>query len=143
MASDFVDAAALEEVPNPGKLCLEIDDHYIVVVRIGDEVFFYHSNCKEPAVVGISRVCSEPYPDPTQFDTKSKYFDPKSTPEAPRWQLVDIKAVRPFEVPVTLDQIKAEERLGDMVLVKNSRLSVQPVTADEWKAIRKMASAYL
>ncbi len=63
-------------------------------MKIGDEIFFYHSNCKEPGIVGIAKVVSEPYPDPTQFDKKSKYFDPKSKKEDPRWILVDVEFVR-------------------------------------------------
>ena len=89
-------------------------------MKIGDRGFFYHSQ-KEKAVVGIVEVSAEAHPD--------------STTEDERWECVDIKAVRPFETAVTLDQIKADLRLADMVLVKNSRLSVQPVTEDEWRAI--------
>lgn len=87
---------------------------------VGDRGFFYHSQ-KEKAVVGIVEVCAPAHPDSTTDDD--------------RWECVDIKALRPFTVPVTLDQIKADERLSDMVLVKNSRLSVQPVTEAEWLAI--------
>jgi predicted RNA-binding protein with PUA-like domain len=86
----------------------------------GDRGFFYHSQ-KEKSVVGIVEVCAECHPD--------------STTEDERWECVDIKAVRPFAQPVSLDQIKADGRLDDMVLVKNSRLSVQPVTEAEWRAI--------
>ncbi|WP_425044877.1 EVE domain-containing protein [Primorskyibacter sp. S87] len=89
-------------------------------MKLGDRGFFYHSQ-KEKAVVGIVEVCAESHPD--------------STTEDLRWECVDIKAVRGFENPVTLDQIKADPRLADMVLVKNSRLSVQPVQPDEWEAI--------
>ncbi len=108
-------------------------------MRIGDEVFFYHSNCKEPAIAGISRVCSEPYPDPTQFDRKSKYFDPKSTTENPRWILVDVEFVRKFDAPVTLADIKSNAALDDMILVRRgNRLSIMPIEAKHWKAILKM-----
>ncbi len=89
-------------------------------MKIGDLGFFYHS-MKEKSVVGIVEVCAEAHPDSTTDDD--------------RWECVDIKAVRPFESPVTLDQIKSDGRLDDMVLVKNSRLSVQPVTDDEWRII--------
>ena len=89
-------------------------------MAVGDRGFFYHSQ-KEKAVVGIVEVCAPAHPDSTTDDD--------------RWECVDIKALRPFIVPVTLDQIKADERLSDMVLVKNSRLSVQPVTEAEWLAI--------
>ncbi|PJE37392.1 EVE domain-containing protein [Pseudooceanicola lipolyticus] len=89
-------------------------------MKLGDRGFFYHSQ-SEKAVVGIVEVCAESHPDSTTDDT--------------RWDCVDIKAVRPFETPVTLDQIKAEARLSEMVLVKNSRLSVQPVTEAEWQVV--------
>ena len=89
-------------------------------MALGDRGFFYHSQ-KEKAVVGIVEVCAEAHPDSTTDDD--------------RWDCVDIKAVRPFGAPVTLDQIKADPRLTEMVLVKNSRLSVQPVTDEEWQAI--------
>ena len=85
-------------------------------MKIGDEVFFYHSNCKEPGIVGITRVVSEPYPDPTQFDKKSKYFDPKSKPENPTWILVDVEFVRKLKRTISLRELKADKRLDDMVL---------------------------
>ncbi|WP_296418386.1 EVE domain-containing protein [Pseudooctadecabacter sp.] len=89
-------------------------------MSVGDLGFFYHSQ-KERAVVGIVEVCAAAHPDSTTDDD--------------RWDCVDIKAVRPFATPVNLDQIKADDRLSDMILVKNSRLSVQPVTKDEWTII--------
>ncbi|OBY25876.1 EVE domain-containing protein [Leisingera sp. JC1] len=89
-------------------------------MKIGDRGFFYHSQ-KEKSVVGIVEVCAEAHPDSTTVDE--------------RWECVDIKAVRPFAKPVSLDQIKADPRLEEMVLVKNSRLSVQPVSEAEWGAI--------
>ena len=111
-------------------------------MRIGDEVFFYHSNCKVPAIVGISRVCSEPYPDPTQFDKNSRYFDPKSTTENPRWVLVDVEFVRKFREPVSLTDIKSNKALEDMILVRRgNRLSIMPIEAKHWKAILKMESS--
>ncbi|MGR3761301.1 EVE domain-containing protein [Roseobacteraceae bacterium NS-SX3] len=89
-------------------------------MKLGDRGFFYHSQ-KEKSVVGIVEVCAEAHPD--------------STTEDERWECVDIKAVRPFEKPVSLEQIKADPRLEEMALVKNSRLSVQPVTDGEWAAV--------
>ncbi|SHE31944.1 Predicted RNA-binding protein, contains PUA-like domain [Ruegeria intermedia] len=89
-------------------------------MKLGDRGFFYHSQ-KDKAIVGIVEVCAEAHPDSTTDDD--------------RWDCVDIKAVRPFAKPVTLDQIKADPRLADMVLVKNSRLSVQPVSDAEWAVI--------
>ncbi len=92
-------------------------------MKLGDRGFFYHSQT-EKAVVGIVEVCAESHPDSTTDDE--------------RWECVDIKAVRSFNEPVTLDQIKAEESLAEMILVKNSRLSVQPVTDAEWKRVCEM-----
>jgi len=92
-------------------------------MKLGDRGFFYHS-VNEKSVVGIVEVCAEIHPDTTTDD--------------PRWECVDIKAVAPFKTPVTLDQIKGEPQLSEMVLVKNSRLSVQPVTEAEWNKICTM-----
>jgi predicted RNA-binding protein with PUA-like domain len=80
-------------------------------MKIGDEIFFYHSNCKEPGIVGITKVCSEPYPDPTQFDKSSNYFDPKSTEDNPRWILVDVEFVRKLARNITLSEIKSQKGL--------------------------------
>ncbi|SDO77614.1 Predicted RNA-binding protein, contains PUA-like domain [Lutimaribacter pacificus] len=93
-------------------------------MEIGDRGFFYHSQ-KDKAVVGIVEVIAKAHPD--------------STTDDPRWECVDIKAVRPVETPVTLEQIKSDPRLSDMVLVRNSRLSVQPVTEEEWRIVCEMA----
>ena len=95
-------------------------------MKIGDRGFFYHSQ-SEKAVVGIVEVCAEAHPD--------------STTEDDRWECVDIRAVRGFETPVTLEQIKADPRLAEMVLVKNSRLSVQPVTETEWRIVCDLGRA--
>ncbi len=92
-------------------------------MAVGDLGFFYHSQT-EKAVVGIVEVCAEAHPDSTTDDD--------------RWECVDIKAVEPLQQPVTLDMVKADPRLADMVLVKNSRLSVQPVTENEWKIVREL-----
>ncbi len=110
-------------------------------MKIGDKVFFYHSNAKPIAVVGIMEVASEPYPDPTQFDPDSKYFDPKSKESAPRWELVDVKFIQKFEKPVTREAMKEEEALQEMLIFKRSRLSITPVTEAEWNKINEMAGA--
>jgi len=105
-------------------------------MRIGDEVFFYHSNCKEPAVVGIMKVASEPYPDPVQFDESSKYFDPKSSKDEPRWILVDVEFVRKLDKPITLAEIKAHPGFDDMILTRRgNRLSIMPVSREHWDLI--------
>lgn len=105
-------------------------------MAIGDQVLFYHSNADPPAAVGIAEVVKIAYPDPTQFETKDKHYDPKSQPSSPRWDMVDIKYVRKFSRPLTLDQLRKEGKLKGMVLLqKGSRLSVQPVTPQEWEHI--------
>ncbi len=107
-------------------------------MQIGDGVLFYHSSCDEPGVVGIAEVASTPYPDATQFDASSHYYDPKATPENPRWILVDVKAIRKTRV-LSLAEMRANEDLASMVVLqKGSRLSITPVTAAEWKTVMKL-----
>lgn len=109
-------------------------------MTIGDQILYYHSNTRPPAVVGIAEVASEPYPDPSQFDPKSDYFDAKAGEDNVRWVLVDVKAVRKLERPVTLDEMKAEPKLADMRLVqKGNRLSVMPVAKKEFEKVVNMA----
>ena len=107
-------------------------------MQVGDGVLFYHSSCAVPGIVGTAKVVSDPYPDPTQFDPKSDYFDPKSAREEPRWSLVDVAYERKLDRTVTLDEIRQHtDRLGeDFALVRRgSRLSVMPVTAAQWKLL--------
>jgi len=105
-------------------------------MRIGDGVFFYHSNCAEPGIAGLAEVASDAYPDPSQFDPKSKYFDPGSSRDNPRWMLVDVKFVRKLKRTITLDELKNHSKLEGMTLLrKGNRLSVMPVDAAEWKYI--------
>lgn len=104
-------------------------------VALNDEVFIYHSSCKNVGIVGTAKVVKTAYPDPTQFNPESDYYDPKSTAENPRWVSVDIQLTKIFPRLITLAEIKAQPALENMVLVKQSRLSTQPVTADEWKFI--------
>ncbi|MFP4276556.1 MAG: EVE domain-containing protein [Wenzhouxiangella sp.] len=103
-------------------------------MQVGDQVFFYHSNCKVPGIVGIAEVASKPYPDPTQFDPDSKYHDPKSDPDDPRWVLVDVKFVRQLKRVLSLTEIKQHaDALGDFALVrKGNRLSIMPVSRQQW-----------
>ncbi|HBK56396.1 MAG TPA: EVE domain-containing protein [Xanthomonadales bacterium] len=103
----------------------------------GDAILFYHSNCKRPGVVGIARVASRPYPDPTQFDPDSPYFDPISRSDAPRWQLVDVEYVRKLRGTISLDRLRsAADQLGDFALIRRgNRLSVLPVDARQWQTI--------
>ncbi len=111
-------------------------------LKVDDGVLFYHSNAEPTAVVGIARVVREGHPDPTQFDPKSEYHDPGSRPDDPRWFAVDIECVAPFAAPVTREQLKAAPELASMVVLqRGSRLSVQPVTAAEWRTILRLGGA--
>jgi predicted RNA-binding protein with PUA-like domain len=104
-------------------------------MRIGDGVLFYHSSCPEPGIAGLAKVVSTAYPDPTQFEPKSPYYDPKSTPEAPRWMLVDVGFVKKTPL-ISLAELRAHPELADMrVLAKGNRLSITPVTEAEWRFI--------
>ena len=108
----------------------------------GDTVLFYHSNTNPPGIVGLAEVASDPYPDPTAFDKKSKYYDAKSDPENPRWILVDVRYCETFSRMVTLEAMKAMPALAEMrVLQRGNRLSITPVTAAEFKAINKAGLA--
>jgi predicted RNA-binding protein with PUA-like domain len=108
-------------------------------MKLGDQVFFYHSSCKEIGVVGVMEVAAESYPDHTAFDSRSKYYDPKSSEEKPRWFMIDVKFVRKFSRTITLAEIKANPLLEDMRLIKKgNRLSINPVTRGEWEAILDM-----
>ena len=107
----------------------------------GDGVLFYHSNTDVPGIYGLAEVASPAYPDPTQFDRRSKYFDEKASPEEPRWFLVDVRFVRKLKRPLPLDEIKEQaDRLGqDFALIrKGSRLSVMPVTSPQWATLLSM-----
>ncbi|MFO1220559.1 MAG: EVE domain-containing protein [Burkholderiaceae bacterium] len=110
-------------------------------MRVGDGVLFYHSSCAEPGVAGLASVCSAAYPDATQFDRKSKYYDAKSTPESVRWMNVDVKFVRKTRL-LSLQEMRAHPVLASMwVLRKGNRLSITPVTADEWRAVSRLLEA--
>jgi predicted RNA-binding protein with PUA-like domain len=107
-------------------------------MRRGDLILYYHSNTSPPGVAGIARVASEPYPDALQFDPKSTYFDPASTPENPRWILVDVAFEARLPRLVPLDEIRVHPQLQDMTLLKRMRLSVQPVEKRAFEIIRVM-----
>jgi predicted RNA-binding protein with PUA-like domain len=103
-------------------------------------VFFYHSSCDHPAIVGIAEVTREAYPDHTQFDPKDDHYDPKAKRETPIWDMVDLRAVRRFSLPLSLEVLRKVPELNEMVLLrKGSRLSVQPVRPKEWNIICKLA----
>ena len=104
-------------------------------MRLGDGVLFYHSSCAEPGIAGLAEVNSTSYPDPTQFDRKSPYYDPKPTPENPRWLLVDIKATEKTRL-IGLPELRQHSELSDMIILRRgNRLSITPVTTAEWKFI--------
>ena len=105
----------------------------------GDLAFFYHSNCDEPGVAGIVEVVQAGYPDPSQFDRKHKYHDAASTADEPRWYSFDVKWKRRFKTFVSLADLKANAKLADMKVVqKGQRLSIQPVTAAQWREVCAM-----
>jgi predicted RNA-binding protein with PUA-like domain len=105
-------------------------------MRKGDLAFLYHSACDEPAVAGVMEICRAAYPDPTQFDRRSPYYDPASKPADPRWLMVDVRFRRRLRRPVTLAAIKARPELAGLALVRRgNRLSVMPVGDREWEAI--------
>lgn len=104
-------------------------------MSVGDGVLFYHSNCAEPGIVGIARVASPAYPDATQFDGKSKYYDPKSTPEQPRWMNVDVQLVKKIEL-ISIAELRSHPELERMrTLQKGNRLSITPLDPAEWQFI--------
>jgi predicted RNA-binding protein with PUA-like domain len=106
-------------------------------MKPGDGVLFYHSSCAEPGIAGLAEVASTPYPDPTQFDRRSKYYDAASKREAPRWLLVDIKARRKTRL-IPLSELRSYPQLADLaVLRRGNRLSITPVSAGEWNFIRE------
>jgi predicted RNA-binding protein with PUA-like domain len=111
--------------------------NYMRAMKRGDGVLFYHSSCAQPGVVGLAEVASEAAPDPTQFKRTSDYYDPASPPDAPRWDLVELRFARKFARVIGLDEIKAQaEALGDFALIRRgNRLSVLPVTSAQWKRI--------
>ena len=109
-------------------------------MKTGDLVLFYHSNAEPSGIAGVARVCREAHPDPTQFDKKSEYYDPKATAEKPIWEMVEVEFAEEFPRVLTLAELKAEKSLAKLPLVqKGTRLSVMPVGAAEWKAILKLA----
>jgi predicted RNA-binding protein with PUA-like domain len=108
-------------------------------MQVGDGILFYHSSCAVPGVAGIARVASGPYPDASQFDAASHYFDPKATPETPRWISVDVQAVAAGRY-LPLTELRTLPELDDMVLLqKGSRLSISPVTPGQWQRILALA----
>jgi predicted RNA-binding protein with PUA-like domain len=105
-------------------------------MQIGDQAFFYHSSCKVPAIVGIMKITSEAYPDPTQFDPNSNHYDEKSKDDDPRWMLVDVAFERKTERPITLSELREHLALADFKLTqRGNRLSIFPVSEEHWNVI--------
>ena len=110
-------------------------------MRVGDGVLFYHSSCGEPGIVGVAQVASTPYPDATQFDPESPYYDPKSKREEPRWVLVDVQVLRKTR-HFSLPELRANAALEDLVLLrKGNRLSITPVEPQHWRLILELINA--
>ncbi len=107
-------------------------------MEVGDGVLFYHSSCPEPGVVGLAKVASKAYPDATQFDPKSHYYDEKSRPEKPRWMNVDVRLLKKTRL-LGLPEMRATPSLATMrMLQKGNRLSITPVSAEEWKEVTRL-----
>jgi predicted RNA-binding protein with PUA-like domain len=105
-------------------------------MRVGDSAFFYHSSCQIPAIMGIMEITRGAYPDTTAFDASSPYYDPKNTDANPRWYMVDVRFVRKLKRPITLQELKMHPPLQDLTLLRRgNRLSVMPVSAQQWKYI--------
>lgn len=115
--------------------------NFMRAMRIGDQIFFYHSNAEPSAIVGIAEVVREAYPDHTAFDPRDIHYDSKSTPEKPVWDMVDIRLVQVFGSPISLNQLRRDAHVKHMELLrKGSRLSVQPVRPQEWRRILTLAA---
>ncbi|MEK7321886.1 MAG: EVE domain-containing protein [Pseudomonadota bacterium] len=108
-------------------------------MKKGDLAFFYHSNCKEPGIVGIVEIVRQAYPDSTALDPENPHFDPKSTPEAPRWYMVDVRFRERFKRTITLAELKNHRALAELILLrKGNRLSIMPISAAAWRYILKL-----
>jgi predicted RNA-binding protein with PUA-like domain len=114
--------------------------NFMRAMEVGDQVFFYHSNANPPCIVGIAEVVKTAYPDYTALDPNDHHYDRKATPAKPIWEMVDIRLVRKFDAPIGLDALRNVAGLENMELLrKGSRLSVQPVSAREWKTVSELA----
>jgi predicted RNA-binding protein with PUA-like domain len=113
---------------------------YLMEMKKDDLAFFYHSSVNPQSITGIVRIIKEVYIDPTQFDSNNRYYDPKSKQEDPKWFMVDIEYLKEFKPPILLKELKSVSKLQTLILFQNTRLSVQPVTHSEWKAILDLRS---
>jgi len=116
--------------------------NFMRAMAVGDEFFFYHSSCPEPGIAGIGRIAQAAYPDPTALDPQSHYFDAKASPEKNPWSALQVAHVQTFPKVIKLDYLKQQSALAEMPLVqKGSRLSVMPVTAEQWAVIAELQAA--
>ena len=128
-------AAPQRTVPWTGIRNYQARNYLRDAMQVGDGVLFYHSSCPQPGIAGIARVASKARPDPTQFDARSPYFDPKSPLEAPRWLLRDVQVVRKTRL-LGLPELRAMPELADLILLRRgNRLSITPVEAQHWELI--------
>jgi predicted RNA-binding protein with PUA-like domain len=135
---DDLAKAAKQTVPWIGVRNYQSRNYMRDQMQPGDGVLFYHSSCPEPGIAGLAVVSSTAYPDETQFDKRSDYFDPKSTREQPRWVHVDVKLTRKTPL-LALQRMRQEPSLATMlVLRRGNRLSITPVTATEWQAVNQL-----
>ncbi len=138
---DDVANAPAQTVPWVGVRNYQARNYMRDEMRPEDGVLFYHSSCPEPGVAGIAEVVGSAYPDATQFDPQSPYFDPKSTREAPRWIHVDVKLIEKTRLLALAEMRSAPELAGMQVLRRGNRLSITPVSADEWRAVQRRLKA--
>ncbi len=134
---------SIDDLERDGSTCWEGVRNYqarnlMREMKVGDLVLYYHSNADPPGVVGVARVCREAYPDHYSWNKRSKYYDAKSTKESPRWYMVNVEFVERWSHLVPLDALKVTRGLEDMVVIKRSRLSVQPVKKKEFEIVRKL-----
>jgi predicted RNA-binding protein with PUA-like domain len=134
------DVYSIDDLKRDGSTCWEGVRNYqarnlMREMEVGDAVLFYHSNAKPPGVAGLARVCRTAYPDHFSWEKGHKYFDPKSSPDDPRWWMVDIEYVDTLPEFISLDQLKTASGLEDMVVTRRSRLSVQPVRPEEYDVV--------
>jgi predicted RNA-binding protein with PUA-like domain len=135
---DDLAAAPRQSVPWVGVRNYQSRNYMRDQMRVGDGVLFYHSSCPEPGVAGLAEVSSAAYPDATQFDPHSHYFDSKSTREEPRWVHVDVRLVRKTRLLALREMRDAPSLATMLVLRRGNRLSITPVTAAEWQAVSKL-----
>ncbi|GME88469.1 unnamed protein product [[Candida] boidinii] len=133
----FQDFSEVEKEPWDGVRNYEAKNN-LLNMKIGDICLFYHSNCKKPGIVGLAKVVSKAKPDMQQFNSKSSYYDPKSTMESPRWWCPDLRVLYAFKRKVTLDELKLVPELEDLYLLKRGRLSVTPVSSNHFYQILKI-----